>query len=572
MPSATAPSPVLRLVRSLAAFVATLALTLLTACGSSSSGGGAGGGGGNEPEGGPVLAGFVSDAAGSGGSLAVRNALVRAVRVDNGKEVGSDKTDGVGQYNLAGLPADTALRVIVEPPALRTDMFGGTYGYFGTSRLVTLPDDQATRLDFALGSAKGYTFDPTVATTLGVTGTEIGTGPAQVELDADALVRRNGSAANGPATVLIQPIDVSADTGSGSTAGLDAFPGDMLATRTDDSATSIASFGAMTVSFFDSDNAPLQLAAGKPATIRIPVPAALQASAPATIELWWFDVESGLWQEEGLATLALDSSYYEGTVTHFTTWNADIPITVAEVSGTVQYADGSPAVGAIVRLKGVDYAYQRYSVIDSKGNFSLPARRDYSVDIEISYGDSRESFVRGPVPDAATFNVGTLVLAGNAPRRDNPVMERTFTASYDEHKGLYLAQGTVVSSDNWELMGGADLQFFVEVEDGPLLLGIPHEHGTGGGGDGYGIQYLDGTSFSELKTAPQDGYYSCMPWDTGCPLPYDVSSATPARDVFAIRRSGGLYSKLVIANVSEDSGTWTVTVRYVINTSGSRDL
>lgn len=572
MPSATDPSPTLRLVRILATFAATLALALLTACGSSSSGGSGGGGGGNEPEDGPVLAGFVSDAAGSGGSLAVRNAVVRAVRVDNGKEVGSDKTDAVGQYTLEGLPPDTALRVVVDPPALRTNMFGGTYGYFGTSRLVTLPDDQATRLDFALGSAIGYTFDPTVAATLGATGTEVGAGPAQVELDADALVRRNGSAANGPATVLIQPIDVSTDTGSGATAGLDAFPGDMLATRSDDSTTSIASFGAMAVSFFDSDDAPLQLAAGKPATIRIPVPTSLQASAPATIELWWFDVESGLWQEEGTATLAPDSSYYEGTVAHFTTWNADIPITVANVSGTVLYADGSPAVGAIVRLKGVDYAYQRYSVIDSKGDFSLPARRGFSVDIEVSYGDSRESFVRGPLPDAATFNAGTLMLAGNAPRRDNPVMERTFTVTYDEHKGLYLAQGTVVSSSNWELMNGADLQFLVEEEDGPLKVGIPFEHGTGGGGDGYGIQYLDGTSFNELKTAPQDGYYSCVSWDAGCPLPYDVSSPTPAGDVFAVRRSGGLYSKLVVANVSEDSGTWTVTVRYVINTGGSRDL
>lgn len=556
------PRSTTRTNRFAVALLATLLALVLGGCG--------GGGGTAAPA--AALSGFVTDAAGSGGSLAVADATVRAIRIDTGATVASTTTDAAGRYRLRRLPLDAGLRIAVIPPAPQTDNFGNVYRYFGTTRQLTFTVAAENRIDFGLGSARGYAFNPSAAVTLGTAGTSVSPAAAQVDLPAGALVRSGGTTAPaGNVTALVQPIDVSTTTGSATAAGLDAFPGDMLAVRADDSPTSIASFGAMTVEFFDTDGTALQLAAGQTATIRIPVPAALQATAPATIPLWWFNTATGLWEEEGTATLAADSSYYEGNVSHFTTWNADIPITVAQVSGEVHYADGSPAAGAVVRLTGVDYGYQRVAVLDANGRFSLPARRGYSINVNVTYGDATETFLRGPVPDAATFDTGTLTLAGGAPDPTDTIVERTFTVGATDRIGLYLAPGTVVNA--WELLMGADLEFYVDA--GALKMGVPFEHGPGTGtADGtYGLQYITGTSFTAMTTAPATGYNRCLPWDSGCPLPYDISTATLATDVFVGRTSSGFYGKLVVASASVDvGGTWTVTVRYRMNLAGTRAL
>jgi hypothetical protein len=73
------------------------------------------------------------------------------------------------------------------------------------------------------------------------------------------------------------------------------------------------------------------VAPGKTATLTIDVPESQTATAPATIPLWFFDEEAGVWQEEGEATRQGDK--YIGTVKHFTDWNADHPTGWAIVRG-----------------------------------------------------------------------------------------------------------------------------------------------------------------------------------------------------------------------------------------------
>lgn len=46
----------------------------------------------------------------------------------------------------------------------------------------------------------------------------------------------------------------------------------------------------------------LQLAEGKEAEITAPIPYTLQANAPDTMPLWYYDDETGNWMEEGFAT------------------------------------------------------------------------------------------------------------------------------------------------------------------------------------------------------------------------------------------------------------------------------
>ena len=60
--------------------------------------------------------------------------------------------------------------------------------------------------------------------------------------------------------------------------------------------------------------------ASRPAAPRAP-------TLPATFPLYHLNETTGRWTQEGTATLQTDpatgAKYYEGTVSHFSTWNAD---------------------------------------------------------------------------------------------------------------------------------------------------------------------------------------------------------------------------------------------------------
>ncbi len=81
------------------------------------------------------------------------------------------------------------------------------------------------------------------------------------------------------------------------------------------------SYGMLDVEIFDNVGKPLQLAKGKPSTLTIPVPNTMLSAAPATIPLWYFDEDLGVWIEEGVASL--QNNNYVGVVTHFTPHNVD---------------------------------------------------------------------------------------------------------------------------------------------------------------------------------------------------------------------------------------------------------
>jgi PKD repeat protein len=86
----------------------------------------------------------------------------------------------------------------------------------------------------------------------------------------------------------------------------------------------------------------LQLATGKTATITIPIPSAMQAAAPATISLWYFDETKGIWKEEGNATK--QTTNYVGTVSHFSFWNAGEPGADIQLEATFKDSLGLTAL------------------------------------------------------------------------------------------------------------------------------------------------------------------------------------------------------------------------------------
>ncbi|MCP4135474.1 MAG: hypothetical protein GY754_31185 [bacterium] len=106
--------------------------------------------------------------------------------------------------------------------------------------------------------------------------------------------------------------------------------GDFLAVRSggSDNMVSLDSLGMMEFELKDQDGNPVTELQGAGATLKMRVPAGVSASAGDTVPLWWYNTETGLWQEEGSGTVINDGGqlWISGAVTHFTWWNYDHPI------------------------------------------------------------------------------------------------------------------------------------------------------------------------------------------------------------------------------------------------------
>jgi hypothetical protein len=99
------------------------------------------------------------------------------------------------------------------------------------------------------------------------------------------------------------------------------IPGDMSAKTIGGKDVRLESYGAMDVNFTDAGGNKLQLAPGATADIGLSIHPASLGTAPATIPLLSYDEKKGYWIEEGV--LHRNGNRYEGTVKHFSTFNAD---------------------------------------------------------------------------------------------------------------------------------------------------------------------------------------------------------------------------------------------------------
>lgn len=141
----------------------------------------------------------------------------------------------------------------------------------------------------------------------------------------DAIIQDNGQAYQGPVQVFAQYIDPSASDFQ------EIMPGNLLAIDAQNEMRALESYGMLRIELEDPSGNPLQISA--PATLTVDVPTSLEGTAPATIPLWHFDEATGLWVEEGSATL--QNGVYVGQVDHFSFWNCDVPMDFVYLSGSV---------------------------------------------------------------------------------------------------------------------------------------------------------------------------------------------------------------------------------------------
>ncbi|WP_312286528.1 carboxypeptidase-like regulatory domain-containing protein [Chryseobacterium gleum] len=146
------------------------------------------------------------------------------------------------------------------------------------------------------------------------------------------------------------------------------MPGSFLAANLGGNARIMETFGMLHVQLTGSSGQNLQIANGHSAEITVPVDAVQTSSSPATIPLWSYNEETGMWKEEGAATKI--GNTYVGTVSHFSWWNYDAQFPQATLKVTVKNAAGQVLPNIRVALKRTSQAYETYGMTDNTGMVS----------------------------------------------------------------------------------------------------------------------------------------------------------------------------------------------------------
>jgi hypothetical protein len=291
----------------------TIVLALISGCGGSSSSSN-----NNSPPQ-TLLSGVATDESGS---------VLSDVTVSVG--TGSVKTVADGTYSLPVIPG-TDLKVNAAKP-----------GRVNTFHIISISSGQSLKVNFSLRA---------VGSSTPLTGMDSApkavTEPrgATVTLPAGSIVDSTGAVV----TSATADVTTSLATDPNYT---DNFPGQFVGTRTGLPDAAIESFGIITVDI-TSGGKKCNLGSGKTADIAIPVASGADPDT-TTIDLWSLDETSGKWKHEGLATRDASASpvVYRATVSHFSTYNLDRPISTGmPFNVTVKNSAGASVAGATLLLK-----------------------------------------------------------------------------------------------------------------------------------------------------------------------------------------------------------------------------
>ncbi len=286
---------------------------------------------------------------------------------DTGEGIQSATVSVGGKVTTTASDGSYTLHNIAFSPRILVDISGT--GFADNTKVTSLSTLASTnRLTVKLLPIDvTLNFDPSIQQTIIDTGS-----PASVSIPANGLVKNDGSSPDGDVTINLTVIDPTQD--------ISLMPGELLTAIAGSNLGTIESFGAITATFTDASGNDLNLGSSSTSIIRIPL-ADKTGNPPTAIPLYFYNKVTGLWVEEGTAILVQDGSdsYYEGTVSHFSTWNADFLYDQVFVDGCVQDITGTRLTNITVNSEGDDYAGSASTTTDTFGNFSVAVKPNASA-------------------------------------------------------------------------------------------------------------------------------------------------------------------------------------------------
>jgi hypothetical protein len=189
-------------------------------------------------------------------------------------------------------------------------------GYYPLTRSGLKEDEMAIH---AVLKQKGNT-DASVQTSFNaVEANTLSVGGMKAQIPASALVKADGSLYRGSVNADMLYLDPNAGDFA------EAMPGgDLAAIRSDNRETQLLSYGMIKITLTDNAGNPLQLQDGANSELTFPIPSGMGNTPPATIPLWSFDEERGIWVEEGNSAGALFGGfiYDEVVLSHLSGYTA----------------------------------------------------------------------------------------------------------------------------------------------------------------------------------------------------------------------------------------------------------
>ena len=400
----------------------------------------------------------------------LNNASVSGVSVAAGAS--TTTIDANGQFTLKDIQLDKDAGFVKVTKA----------GYFSGSRtfLVNANTTNYIKIQMIPKAVSG-----TIASSSG--GNVDVTGGAKINFTASSFVNAGGNTAYaGDVSVAGYYLNPAAANFR------DYMPGDLRGISTANKEIILKSFGMLAVEMYDAGGQKLQLAIGKTATITIPIPSVMQAAAPATISLWYFDETKGLWKVEGTATK--QTTNYVGTVSHFSFWNAGEPGAEVRLDATFKNdVSGLPFTNKLVTITSVIFGTTK-GYTDNNGKISGLVPANEKLEIKVFDDCSQLNYTTGSGPLSTNTDLGIISIS--------------FSSCY---LTTVTVKGTVVNCNNAAVTNG-----YVKIKK--YNLSVPINNGS------FIISY-DIPSNSADTSTPTLTAYDLGSGDSSKPVPIIISGS-----------------------------------------------
>lgn len=237
-------------------------------------------------------------------------------------------------------------------------------------------------------------------------GTITSTDGVELVFTPNSIIVEGGGAYSGTVDVAIQFLDPNAAD------MFDIMPGDLKGIDLDGQEMGLQTLGMAAIELSGSGGQKLNLASGSTASLTMPLSSTL-SNPPATIPLWCFDEEQGIWKEEGTATL--ENNAYVGEVSHFSFWNCDVAFAPAYISGQVT-CNGVPRQGVYVTARIGNGNFAR-AITSADGTFEGYGPDNEVLTLEvasISCGTVLHTETVGPFSSSSNTVIPTLDACGSS--------------------------------------------------------------------------------------------------------------------------------------------------------------
>lgn len=320
-----------------------------------------------------ALSGIVRDASGT---------PIEGVSIVSGSSAATTNTDGFFEFDQVQ---------VVSVPNDRSVVRFSKAGYFDVVRSMDADDDAADGASWEVVMCKKENNDFTSVKTYSSSSDQtLQAGEMKIDMPQDGYkVDGTGVGYTGKVKSEMVYLDPNNERFSEMMPG-----GDLAAVRSDNSSAQLVSYGMTDLNMYAENGDKLQLKEGSKAKLTFPIPAGMGENPPASIPLWSFNEKTGLWEEEGSATL--QGNVYVGEVAHFSWVNLDYPEKQGTVYGYVKDDTGKVLPG--VRLSIGQLLASTVSKSDGYYSHEVPANTDFSITVKNLYYGGIDQKVSVKVP------------------------------------------------------------------------------------------------------------------------------------------------------------------------------